>query len=47
MNATKSTKVTDIKRVWHLVDVDNKILGRSASEIAQYLMGKSKSNFIQ
>ena len=47
MNQTKSTKVKDIKREWHLIDVKNKILGRSASEIALFLMGKAKSNFVR
>lgn len=47
MNQTKSTKAKDIKREWHLIDVKNKILGRSASEIALFLMGKAKSNFVR
>ena len=47
MNTTKSTKVSEIKREWHLIDVDGKILGRSSSDIAQILMGKSKSNFVR
>jgi large subunit ribosomal protein L13 len=47
MNTTKSTKKTEIKREWHLIDVDGKILGRSASVIAQLLMGKSKTNFVR
>jgi large subunit ribosomal protein L13 len=47
MNATKSTKKSEIKRAWHLIDVDGKILGRNASVIAQLLMGKSKANFVR
>jgi large subunit ribosomal protein L13 len=47
MKQTKSTKAKDIKREWHLIDVKNKILGRSASEIALYLMGKAKTNFVR
>lgn len=39
---TKPTKSADIKRSWHLVDVNGKILGRISSEIAELLMGKSK-----
>ena len=47
MKTTKSTKKSEIKREWHLIDVDQKVLGRSASNIAQLLMGKSKSNFVR
>lgn len=42
---TKPTKVSDIERSWHLVDVKGKILGRTASAIAQILIGKSKPYF--
>jgi large subunit ribosomal protein L13 len=44
---TKSTKSNEIKREWHLVDVKGKILGRTASGIAQLLMGKSKAYFVK
>ena len=44
---TKSTKGADIKRSWHLIDVNGKILGRISSEIAQLLMGKSKSYYVR
>jgi len=43
---TMSTKLSDIKRKWHLFDVQNKILGRVASEISTTLMGKSKPYFV-
>jgi len=43
---TKSTKLSDIKRSWHLFDVKEKTLGRAASEIATTLMGKSKPYFV-
>jgi large subunit ribosomal protein L13 len=43
---TTSTKLSDIKRAWHLFDVNGKILGRVASEIAVALMGKSKPYFV-
>lgn len=45
-DATVSTKLSDIKRSWHLFDVEGKILGRIASEIAQVLIGKSKPYFV-
>ena len=40
-------KSSEIKHDWHLVDVDDKVLGRVSSEIAQLLMGKGKSNFVR
>lgn len=39
---TKATKKSEIKRVWHLVNADNQILGRLATKIAGLLMGKRK-----
>lgn len=44
---TVSTKASDIKREWHLVDLKNKNLGRSSTEIAKVLMGKSKPYFVR
>jgi large subunit ribosomal protein L13 len=44
---TSSTKVSDIKRTWHLIDVKDKPLGRISSEIAQLLMGKKKPYFVR
>jgi large subunit ribosomal protein L13 len=43
----KATKASEIKREWHLIDVDGKILGRVSTEIANLLMGKSKSYFVR
>ncbi len=45
--ATRATKVSEIKRVWHLVDVKDKVLGRAATEIAHKLMGKGKPYFVR
>lgn len=42
---TKPTKQTEIVRGWQLVDVDGENLGRTATKIAQLLMGKSKPYF--
>lgn len=39
---TYSTKASDIKREWHVIDASAKILGRLASEVAQLLRGKYK-----
>lgn len=35
----------DVVRNWHLVDAKGKVLGRIATEIATYLMGKHKANY--
>jgi len=43
---TASTKLSDIKRSWHLFDVGGKTLGRIATEIATVLMGKSKPYYV-
>jgi len=39
---TYATKSKDIERKWYLVDAEDKVLGRLASEIARLLMGKHK-----
>jgi large subunit ribosomal protein L13 len=46
MKLTQATKGREIKREWHHVDVKGAILGRIATEIALYLMGKSKPYYI-
>lgn len=43
---TKSTKASEIKRSWHLVDAQGKILGRLSTKIATLLMGKDKPYFV-
>lgn len=35
----------DVDRKWYLVDADNKVLGRLASEVARRLRGKHKAVF--
>ncbi len=40
---TTTLKPTDIKRVWHLIDLDGQVLGRAAVKIATLLMGKGKT----
>ncbi|MBI2611290.1 50S ribosomal protein L13 [Candidatus Gottesmanbacteria bacterium] len=42
---TKPTKINDIKRDWHLIDVDNEVLGRISTKIASLLIGKNKPYF--
>lgn len=40
---TTTLKPTDIKRTWHLIDLDGQILGRAAVSIATLLIGKGKA----
>ena len=42
---TYSVKASEIKREWHLVDAEGKILGKVATEAAKLLMGKQKPIF--
>ena len=42
---TIQPKQTNIKRDWHLIDANGKILGRTATEIVKYLMGKHKKDY--
>jgi len=44
---TTATKISDVKRAWHLVDLKEKTLGRIATDIAKLLMGKGKSYFVR
>ena len=39
---TYSTKASDIERKWHVIDAEDKVLGRLSSQIARLLMGKHK-----
>lgn len=43
--ATFWPKQKEIKRDWHLIDAKERILGRLASEIAVFLVGKNKPCF--
>ena len=45
MLKTYSTKASDIKREWHLIDASDKVLGRLATRVASLLMGKHKPIF--
>ena len=44
---TKSTKASAVSRSWHLVDVNGKVLGRVAVDIASKLIGKNKPYFVR
>ena len=43
--STQVAKQSDIKRSWYVVDLEDKILGRAATEIARVLRGKHKAIF--
>jgi len=45
MTKTYSIKASDIKREWHIVDAEDQILGKLATQIARLLMGKHKPLF--
>lgn len=42
---TYVTKASDIKRQWHIIDASDKVLGRLATRVASFLMGKHKPIF--
>jgi len=42
---TYSTKASDIKREWHIIDASDKVLGRLATQVATLLMGKHKPTY--
>ncbi|HJV66913.1 MAG TPA: 50S ribosomal protein L13 [Geomonas sp.] len=42
---TQVAKKEEVTRDWYLVDVDNKVLGRVATAIANVLRGKNKPTF--
>jgi large subunit ribosomal protein L13 len=44
---TASTKMSEVKRAWHLIDMQGKTLGREATTIAKLLMGKNKAYFVK
>ncbi len=41
--STEVAKEQDIKRAWYVVDLEDKVLGRAATEIARVLRGKHKA----
>lgn len=44
---TKTTRASEIKRSWHLIDAKGETLGRLATKIAKLLMGKDKPYFVR
>lgn len=45
MMKTYSPKASDIERQWHLIDANGVILGKVATQAANWLMGKHKPMF--
>jgi len=45
--ATYTPKASEITRDWHVVDAENMVLGRMATEVARLLRGKHKPIFAQ
>lgn len=44
---TKPTRARDIQRTWYEVDMAGETLGRAATRIALFLMGKNKPYFVR
>ena len=42
---TYAPRAKDIKREWHLINAEGKILGRLATQAAQWLTGKHKPDY--
>ena len=42
---TKSARKEDVSRNWYVVDGEDKVVGRIASEIARVLRGKHKASY--
>lgn len=43
---TKATKKKEIERNWHLLDAQDQVLGRLATQASFWLMGKNKPYFV-
>jgi large subunit ribosomal protein L13 len=42
---TYSAKTAEVERVWHVIDAEDQVLGRLATQIATVLRGKHKPQF--
>lgn len=43
---TYQPKQKEVKREWHLINAKSQVLGRMASDIVKYLIGKHKVNYV-
>lgn len=46
-DVTKPTRTAEIKREWHVIDLNGQILGRISTNIATLLIGKKKPYYAQ
>ncbi|MEK7182782.1 MAG: 50S ribosomal protein L13 [Patescibacteria group bacterium] len=46
MNTTYQPRAKDTKREWHLISARGKVLGRLATGVATFLMGKHKRTYV-
>jgi large subunit ribosomal protein L13 len=42
---TTALKASEIEKKWYIVDAEDKVLGRLATEVARVLRGKHKPSF--
>lgn len=45
MQKTTMVRKEDVKRAWHVLDAQGKVLGRFSTEVARFLMGKHKNDY--
>ncbi len=45
MQKSYSQKTSEVKRKWHKIDAEGKVLGRLATDIATKLIGKNKKEY--
>ncbi|MFQ5696828.1 MAG: 50S ribosomal protein L13 [Myxococcota bacterium] len=45
MRPTRSTRAQDVRASWFVVDLDEQVLGRAASQVASILRGKHKPSY--
>jgi len=43
---TTTVSAKQIKREWHFIDAKDQVVGRLATQIATYLIGKNKPNYV-
>ncbi|OGC53996.1 50S ribosomal protein L13 [candidate division WWE3 bacterium RIFCSPHIGHO2_01_FULL_48_15] len=46
MQKSHATKASEVKRDWHLLDAKGQILGRFSTQVAIFLLGKNKTNWV-
>ena len=46
LNQTYNPRISDLRAYWHVVDAEDQVLGRMASDIAVKLMGKHRPQYV-